>query len=347
VVSFVLALVIEGAGHMTIDLSRRKVIAALGGAAAIWPLAARAQQSDMPVIGYLSSQSPETVGHLTEAFRESLKVGGFVEGQTVAIEYRWANSHHDRLPTLAADLVSRKVAVIVAVGSPISAVSAKSATATIPIVFDTNDDPVKLGLVATFNQPGGNATGVSFFTSSLDAKRLELLRDLLGSKMAAIGVLVDPANPNKTSVLAEIEKAATSLGLTYRVLEADTQPALDMAFASFTHWHVDAILVTTDPYFTESRDRIVALAASNAFPTIYGRREFAATGGLISYGESLPEAYRQMGIYAAKILKGDKPADLPVIQPTKFELVINLKAAKALGLAVPDKLLAVADEVIE
>jgi putative tryptophan/tyrosine transport system substrate-binding protein len=328
-------------------MKRREFIALISGASAVWPFAVRAQQPAMPVIGYLSSQSPEAVGHLVEAFRQSLKEGGFVEGQTVTIEYRWANSQHDRLPALAADLVSRKVAVIVAAGSPLSALAAKSATATIPIVFDTNDDPIKLGLVATFNQPGGNATGVSFFTSSLDAKRLELLRDLLGSKMAAIGVLVDPINPNKTSVLAEIATAARSRRLSYKVLEADTEPTLTTAFAGFTHSHVDAVLVTTDAYFTESRDRIVALAASNAVPTVYGRSEFAAAGGLISYGESLSEAYRQMGIYVAKILKGAKPTDLPVMQLTKFQLVINLKTAKTLGLVIPQSLLARADEVIE
>jgi len=295
----------------------------------------------MPVIGYLSSQSPPTVG--LDAFRLGLKEAGFVEGQTVAIEYRWANNQYDRLPELAADLVSRKVAVIAAVAG--SALAAKSASRTIPIVFDTNDDPVKLGLVAAFNQPGGNATGVSFFTSSLDAKRMELLRDLLGSKAAVIGVLV--TTKSRARVLAEIEEAADRLGLKYDVREANIEPDLDAAFASFADSRVDAVLVATDPFFTVWRNRLAALAAGNAIPAIYGRREFAAAGGLISYGENLREAYRQMGIYVAKILKGAKPSDLPVMQLTKFEMVINLKTAKALGLTIPQSLLATADEVIE
>jgi putative tryptophan/tyrosine transport system substrate-binding protein len=293
------------------------------------------------VIGFLSSQSPEAVGHLVEAFRLGLKEAGFVEGQTVAIEYGWANGQYDRLPELAADLVSRKVAVIAAVAG--SALAAKSITRTIPIVFDANDDPVKMGLVAAFNQPGGNATGVSFFTSSLDAKRMELLRDLLGSKAAAIGVLVT----NRARALVEIEEAANRLGLKYDLQEANSAPDLDAAFASFVHSRADAVLVGTDPFFTASRNRLVELAASNAIPAIYGRREFAAAGGLISYGENLREAYRQMGFYVAKILKGAKTTDLPVMQLTKIELVINLKTAKALGLTIPQSLLVAADEVIE
>jgi putative tryptophan/tyrosine transport system substrate-binding protein len=319
---------------------RRRVIALIG-AASVWPFAARAQQSNMPVIGFLSSQSLEAVEHLVEAFRLGLKEAGFVEGQNVAIKYRWANGQYDRLPELAADLISRKVAVIAAVAG--SVVAAKSASATIPIVFDINGDPVKMGLVAAFNQPGGNATGVSFFTSSLDAKRMELLRDLLGSKAAHIGILVT----NKTQVLAEIEEAANRLGLKYDVRETNIEPELDAAFASFVHSRIDAVLVTTDPFFTASRNRLVALAASNAIPAIFGRREFTAAGGLISYGENLVEAYRQVGIYVAKILKGAKTTDLPVMQLTKFELVINLKTAKALGLTIPQSLLATADEVIE
>jgi putative ABC transport system substrate-binding protein len=260
-------------------MRRREFIAFVGGAAA-WPLAAHAQQPAMPVIGFLSSQSPDSIGHVVAAFRQGLNEAGFVESHNIAIEYRWAEGHYDRLPALATELVRRQVAVIAAAGSPLSALAAKSATATIPIVFDTNDDPVKLGLVASFNRPGGNLTGVSFFTITLDAKRLELLHDLLASKTVVIGVLINPDNPNTERVLPEIKKAARALGLQYHVLKANSELDLDAVFASLVGSPVNALLVSTDPFFTVTRNRLVALAARYAIPTIYGRREFAAVGGL-------------------------------------------------------------------
>jgi putative ABC transport system substrate-binding protein len=284
--------------------------------------------------------------HLEDALRDGLKQRGYVEGRNVAIEYRWAEAQYDRLPALAAELVSRQVAVIVAAGSPKSARAAKIATATVPIVFDTNDDPVKLGLVTSFNRPAGNATGVSFFTAALDGKRLELLHDLI-PKAVAIGVLINPDSPSTERVLSEIQGVARTTGLQVLTIRANSERSIDEAFATFANRRAEALLVSTDPFFTISREQLTALAARYAIPTIYGRREFVAAGGFASYGESLAEAYRQMGIYTGKILEGAKPTDLPVMQLTKFELVINQRTAKAMGLEVPPTLLARADEVIE
>jgi putative ABC transport system substrate-binding protein len=325
-------------------MRRREFITLLGGGAAAWPLMARAQQRALPVIGYLSSQSADSTPHLVAAFRRGLNEVGYVEGQSVSVEYRFAQNQNSRLPELAADLVKRQVVVIVASGS--SAPAAKSATATIPIVFDTNDDPIKLGLVAGLNRPGGNATGVTFFTPSLDGKRVQLLHDLI-PKAVGGGVLINPDGSNVEQVLPEIREAARVAGLQLNVIKASTERDIDAAFATLADWRAEVLLVATNAFFTFSRDRLATLAARYAIPAIYGRREFAAAGGLISYGESLADAYHQMGIYAGKILNGAKPDDLPVMQLTKMELVINLKTAKALGLTVPPNLLAIADEVIE
>jgi putative ABC transport system substrate-binding protein len=328
-------------------MRRRDFISLVSGAAVAWPLVARAQQPAMPVIGYLNSGSAGANSHLDAAFREGLRQTGYVEGRNVAIESRWAESQYDRLQALADDLVHRQVAAIVAAGSPRVALAAKTATAAIPIIFDINDDPVKLGLVTSFNRPEGNATGVSFFTAALDGKRLELLHDLI-PKPVVIGVLINPDSPNTERVLPEIQEAARLTKLELHVIKANSEHDIDAAFATLANTgRAQALLVSTDPFFTISRDRLVRLAARYAIPTIYGRREFVAAGGLVSYGESLADAYRQMGIYAGKILRGVKPADLPVMQLTKIELVINLTTAKALGLEVPPTFLARADEVIE
>jgi putative ABC transport system substrate-binding protein len=331
---------------MTFGVGRRQFISVLGGTALVWLLAARAQQAALPVIGYLHNGSPGVNPHLEAAFGEGLHQTGYTEGQNVAIDRRWAESHYDRLPALAADLVRRQVAVIVAAGSSQSALAAKTATATIPIVFDTNDDPVKLGLADSFNRPAGNATGVAFFTAALDGKRLELLHELV-PKAVAIGVLINPVSPNTERVLPEIQEAARVAKLQLHVIEASSEHDIDAAFTTLADLRAEALLVSTDPSFTQSRNRLSALAARSAIPAIYGRREFVVAGGLASYGESLAEAYRQMGVYAGKILSGVKPADLPIMQLTKIELVINLKTAKALGLEIPPTFLARADEVIE
>jgi putative ABC transport system substrate-binding protein len=335
-----------GTGLMTFGVGRRQFISVLGGTALAWPLAARAQQAALPVIGYLHNGSPGVNPHLEAAFGEGLQQTGYTEGQNVAIDRRWAESHYDRLPALAADLVRRQVTVIVAAGSSQSALAAKTATRTIPIVFDTNDDPVKLGLVDSFNRPAGNATGVAFFTAALDGKRLELLHELV-PKAVAIGVLINPVSPNAERVLPEIQEAARVAKLQLYVIEASSEHDIDAAFTTLADLRAEALLVSTDPSFTQSRNRLAALAARSAIPAIYGRREFVVAGGLASYGESLTEAYRQMGVYAGKILSGVKPADLPVMQLTKIELVINLKTAKALGLEIPPTFVARADEVIE
>jgi len=335
-----------GTGRMVIGIGRREFISALGGATVSWPFVAHAQQPAIPVIGYLYSGSPGVDLHLEAAFREGLQQTGHAEGQNVAIDRRWAEGHYDRLPALAADLVRRQVTVIVAAGGSQSALAAKTASQTIPIVFDTNDDPVKLGLVDSFNRPAGNATGVSFFTAVLDGKRLELLHELV-PKAVAIGVLINPVSPNTERVLPEIQEAARVAKLQLHVINTTSEHDIDAAFATLADLRAEALLVSTDPFFTQSKNQLAALAGHYAIPAIYGRREFVVAGGLASYGESLAEAYRQMGVYAGKILSGVKPADLPVMQLTKIELVINLKTAKALGLAVPQTLLATADEVIE
>jgi len=327
-------------------LRRRDFITLLGGTAVAWPLAAGAQQPVIPVIGYLHSGSSAPYAHLVAAFRQSLKDAGYVEGESVAIEYRWAEGHYDRLPELAADLVGRHATLIVAQGGDPSVLAAKSATATIPVVFTISSDPVKLGIVGSLNRPGGNVTGFWPYTSLLGTKRLELMRQLLPAN-ALITVLVNPDNPNADLDVTELQNAARTLGQSITFVRARSESEIDAAFSTLGEWRASALLVNTDPFFLARRDQFVSLAARNKMPAIYAQREFVAAGGLISYGASLADGYRQVGIYAGRILKGEKPADLPVVQPTKFEMAINLKTAKALGLDIPPTVLAVADEVIE
>jgi len=326
-------------------VKRREFITLLGGAAA-WPLAARAQRPVIPVIGYLHSGSSAPYVHLVAAFRQSLKEAGYVEGENVAIEYRWAEGRYDRLPALAAELVGRHVALIVAqVGDP-SVLAAKSVTSTIPIVFTSSSDPVKLGLVASLNRPGGNATGFWLYTSLLGTKRFEMMRQLFPTS-TLIAILVNPNNPNAQIDMPDLQDAARTVGQSISFVTARTETEIEATFAALGDKRVSALLVNTDPYFLERRDQFVALATRYSVPTIYPWREAVTAGGLMSYGASLADGYRQVGIYASRILKGEKPADLPVVQPTKFELTINLKTAKALGLDIPPTVLALADEVIE
>ncbi len=327
-------------------MRRRDFIIFLAGAMAGWPLAARAQQKAMPVIGVLSANSSSTSsGPFMGAFRQGLSEAGFVEGRNLAIEYRWAEGHYDRLPALAADLVGRKVDLIMA-NSPPAALAAKSATSTIPIVFRGGADPVGDGLVASLARPGGNLTGVSI-ADDLTAKRLELLSELV-PRARVIALLMNPNNANYAErVIRDVQEAARTKGLQLHVLKARSESEIDTAFASLVQLHAGALVVGADPFLSGRREQLVALASRRAVPSIYAWREFAAAGGLISYGPSLTSAFRLVGAYVGKVLKGAKPADLPVPQPTTFELVINLKTAKALGLTVPRSMLTRADEVIE
>jgi putative tryptophan/tyrosine transport system substrate-binding protein len=325
---------------------RREFITGIVGSAAIWPLAARAQQPAMPVIGFMSGRAPEDSAHLVSAFRQGLAETGFVEGQTVTIEFRWADGDYDRLPALAADLVSRKVAVLVGVGGDVSALAAKKATASIPVVFGMGADPVKAGLVASFNRPGGNATGFTLWTNEMESKRLGSLREIVPAAQL-IGILVNPKFPASVQELADLDLAAKGVGQRLFVAPANNDAELDAALTSFGQQRVAAVLVTASPFFDTRLERIVSFAAQNRLPAIYQFREYAVAGGLISYGPNIVESYRSAWVYAGRILKGEKPADLPVLQPTKFDFVINLKTAKALGLTVPPTLLAEAGEVIE
>jgi putative tryptophan/tyrosine transport system substrate-binding protein len=324
-------------------VKRRAFIAGLGSVVA-WPVVARAQQPAMPVIGLLSVHPPEVEGPNWAVFRDGLRQGGFVAGVNVAIEYRYASSHFQQMPSLAADLVSRRVAIIGT--GPESAEFAKAATATIPIVFVNGDDPVRSGLVASLNRPGGNLTGVTLLGPDLLSKRLNLLHRLV-PQAARIGVLVDSISGESSFQLREVEEVARQVGVSIRVVTVGSGRNLDGAFATLAGEHVGAVFITAGTYFFAARDRLIALAAQESFPAFYFSREHVVAGGLATYGPSVPEAFRQAGAYAARILKGEKPADLPVQLPTKYEMVINLKTAKALGLTIPETLLATADEVIQ
>jgi putative tryptophan/tyrosine transport system substrate-binding protein len=326
-------------------MQRREFITFLGGAIA-WPLAAHGQQSTRPVVGYLHSATSDTAAHFVVAFRNGLKESGYVEGQNVTVEYRFAEGQYDRLAALAADLVQRKVAVIVASGGDPPALAAKAASATIPIVFISSSDPVKLGLVASLNRPGGNATGVNVFTSMMAAKRLELLRELVPQD-AVLAALVNPGSPSAVTQSEDLQEAARVSKQKLIVLKASTESDIDLAFATLVQQRAAALLVDTDAFFLNRRNQFSALAAHHRIPTIYAQREFVVAGGLMSYGVSLADMNRQLGVYVGRVLKGEKPADLPVQQPTKFEFVVNLITAKVLDLEIPAKLLVLADEVIE
>ena len=328
-------------------MRRREFIALLGGAAAAWPLAARAQQAGMPVIGFLDSRSLDALTDRLRGFRQGLKDTGYVGGENVAIEYRWAENQFDRLPVLAAELVRRQVAVIVTSGGATAASAAKAATTTIPIVFTVVEDPVRLGLVASLARPGGNLTGINFLSGELTAKRLELLRALVPAA-TRVAVLVNPANARNTeTTLRDVEPAARAMGQQIQVLNASTSREIDTAFATIVRERPDALFVGGDAFFSARRVQLALLAGRHGVPAIYSDREYADAGGLMTYGSNIVDVYRQVGVYAGRILKGAKPADLPVVQSSKFELVINHQTARMLGLTVPPSLLATADEVIE
>ena len=328
------------------QLKRREFITLLGGAAAAWPLAARAQQATMPVVGFLNSTSPDGATERPRAFRQGLKDTGYVERENVAIEYRWADNQIDRLPSLAAELVRRQVAVIAALNTS-AGLAAKAATTTIPIVFTVGEDPVRLGLVASLAQPGGNLTGINFLVGELSAKRLELLRALVPATTRVV-VLVNPANTTTTeTTLRDLQSAARAMGLQIQVLNASTSREIDAVFATIVRERPDALFVGNDAFFNARRVQLALLAGRHGVPAILSDREYAEAGGLMTYGSNIVDVYRQVGVYAGRILKGAKPADLPVVQSTKFELVINAQTARMLGLTVPPTLLATADEVIE
>jgi ABC-type uncharacterized transport system substrate-binding protein len=327
-------------------MRRRDFIKVIAGSAVAWPLAVRAQQQAMPVIGYLSARSPDDTAHLVAAFRKGLSESGFVEGQNVVIEYRWALGQHDRLPAQALELAQRPVDIIVSIGGESAALAAKRATSTIPIVFIIGGDPVVLRLVASYNQPGGNATGVNILTADLEPKRLGILHQIV-PQAETIAVLLNPNFPPYERQLQDVQEAAQARGLKIHVLRAATDREIDAAFETVAQEHIDAIMVAADPFFDTRRNKLVALAASHAVPTMYQFREFATAGGLMSYGVDTLDPNRQAGVYAGLILRGAKPANLPVLQPTKFEFVINLKTAKALGVTIPAGILSTADEVVE
>jgi putative ABC transport system substrate-binding protein len=327
-------------------MERRALITLLGSAALTWPFVARAQQTALPVIGYLSSGAPGAVRDRTSVFLKGLAESGYVEGRNVAIEYRWAEGQYDRLPALAADLVRRQVKVIVAPDSIVTAQAAKAATTTIPIVFGIGADPVETGLVTSLNRPGGNLTGAAKLSGELEPKRLQLLHELIPAA-TKIALLVNPGNPGTEILTKEMLAAAGTLGLSLPVLQASTDSDLDAAFASMARLHADGIVISPDPFFIQQSARLAALALRQAIPAMFQYREFAAAGGLISYGASRTESYRLVGNYVGRILKGEKPADLPVQQAETVELIINLKTARALGISVPITILARADETIE
>ena len=326
-------------------MDRRTFMGSVAGGLVAAPLAACAQKSAIPMIGFLGSASPAQSAPFVAAFRKGLNETGYVEGKNVAIEFRWAEGQYDRLPALASELVRRQMAVLVATGGPGAALAAKAATSTIPIVFTTGSDPVQFGLVASLGHPGGNATGVTIFTVDLVAKRMELLRELV-PKATVIAFISNPNTPYAESEVGKAQEAARSFGQQLHVVRAATAQEIDAAFATLVQLRAGALLIGTDPFFSSRREQFVALAARHAMPAIFDLREFATAGGLLSYGASITEAYRQAGIYTGKILSGAKAADLPVLQPTKFELVINLKTAKTLGLTIPQSVLLRADEVI-
>jgi putative ABC transport system substrate-binding protein len=326
-------------------MKRREFVALLGAAAA-WPLAAQAQQSDKPVIGYLGSGLADDQVSLVEATRRGLKEAGYVEGQNLTIEYRWAAGHYDRLPALAAELVQKPVALIIAAGGSDPGRAAKAATSSIPIVFISAADPIKAGLVASLNRPAGNVTGISMIGSALEAKRLELLHEML-PQVANIGVLINPKYPAARAQAQEVAEATARLGIKTTVLNATNVAEIEAAFAALSEQKAGAVLACNDPFFGSEREKLAALAISHKLPAISFRREFAEIGGLLSYGPNFADGYRQTGLYAGKILAGARTTDLPVMQPTKFEMVVNLKTAKALGLAISESFLLRADDVIE
>jgi putative ABC transport system substrate-binding protein len=332
---------------MAIGIGRRQFISALGGAASAWPFAARAQQAKMPVVGFISNGSADVSARFAAAFRNGLNETGYVEGQNVTVEYHWLEGQYDRLPALLADLVRRRVAVIATPASNGATLAAKAATATIPIVFGVPGDPVQLGLVASLPRPGGNATGINFFSHEVVAKRLRLLHDLV-PKAVRVAVLLNPANAlSAESTLREVQEAAPAIGLQIQTLNATTIGEIDAAFAALARERPDALFVAPDGFFTSRRVQFATLTAHDRIPATYANRDIVAAGGLMSYGTDLADLFRQVGVYTGRILKGAKPADLPVVQSTKFEFVINLQTARALGIEVPPGVLSIADEVIE
>jgi putative tryptophan/tyrosine transport system substrate-binding protein len=326
-------------------MKRREFLGLIGSGTALWPLSARAEGPSMPAVGFLSSLSPQELSFVLPAFHQGLGEAGFGEGRNITIEYRWAEGHYERLPSLAADLVRRQVAVIAAISGTPAALAAKAATTTIPIVFAIGGDPVAPGLVTNLSRPEGNVTGTSFFTSPVVTKRLELANELSGGR--TIGVLVNPGNPPSVTEGKSLQAAAERLGRAIAIANVSTEVQIDGAFADITQREIGALIVSSDPLFFIARKRLIMLTTRQGLPTVFADREQVEAGGLISYGASRPEAYRLAGAYIGRILKGEKPGDLPVVLPTKFELIVNLKTAAAMGLALPPSLLARADEVIE